>query len=49
MQRIENGEGKLVCMADLDSLAIEIVRKGQKTLIVFQPGEGIRVINVKLV
>ena len=40
MQEVRNMSGKLVCRVDPKTLTVEIVSKGQKTVIVFVPDDN---------
>lgn len=48
MQEIRNGDGKLVCRIDPKQSTVEIVSKGQKTVIAFCPESEVRVTNTKI-
>lgn len=45
MQDVRNNTGKLVCRIDPEVFVVEIVNKGQKTLIVFDPGNQPKISN----
>lgn len=48
MREIRNSSNKLVCRIDPESLRVEIVTKGQKTVIIFDPGKEVIVTNTSL-
>lgn len=45
MQDVKNSRGKLVCRINPETLTVEIVNKGQKTIVVFDLGSKPRIIN----
>lgn len=45
MHDIKNLAGKLVCRVDAQTKAIEIIRKGYKTVIVFNNDKSISIAN----
>lgn len=47
MQEVRNTKGKLVCRVDPKTLTVEIVSKGQKTCIVFNPGGQPKIRNTR--
>ena len=49
MHEIRNGSGKLVCRVDPKTLTVEIVSKGQKTVVAFCPSSEAKVTNAKIV
>ncbi|MCL1797972.1 MAG: hypothetical protein FWG24_06665 [Eggerthellaceae bacterium] len=49
MFEVRNAEGKLVCRIDPPNLTVEIVMKGQKTVVVFVSDSNPIVINSKAI
>ncbi|HZJ90258.1 MAG TPA: hypothetical protein VFC89_01180 [Oscillospiraceae bacterium] len=45
MKRITNGAKKLVCKVDQEKKLVEIKSRGQKTVISFEDGGAMKVVN----
>lgn len=45
MRIVKNREQKTVCYADAETITVEIVRKGRKTIIVFSGKGSMKIIN----
>ncbi|GHV35040.1 hypothetical protein FACS18949_12220 [Clostridia bacterium] len=45
MEDVKDGTGKLVCRADAASKAVEIVRKGQRTLVYLSNENVLKVVH----
>lgn len=48
MDRIKNEDGKTVCFVDKKTKAVEIIKKGYKTIITFLPDDSYKIINIKV-
>ena len=48
MQDIRNSKGKLVCRADAELKVVEIVGKGQRTVVCFMPDGTVQVENTPI-
>ena len=47
MRCVKNGKGKLVCRVNEQTCTVEIVQKGCKTLICFQPNGIVEISNTE--
>ena len=47
MENVRNGSGKLVCRIDKNKKIVEIVIKGEKTLIIFSDDGTVFINNIK--